>query len=107
MAKRKRSQKGMARVTSQRGLSVNTGFSDVEEAFFASAPPDEPLIVPPEQFDDDLVPPTSQRHDWERLLDQFFAALPIPQLDRRLITIAIASVMLLIGLSAVVFASLH
>lgn len=85
-------------------------WSDLEQAFFASAPPDEPQPadeVP--RFDDlDLVEPRRAEmpaalrravDDISRLITAISTSV-----DRRVITIAVATVMLLIGLSAAVFA---
>ena len=103
MAKHKRSRRHKADANSSNG-SARTPWSELEQIFFASAPPDEPQApAEPERFDD-LVPAMPAQRPWpERLL----AALTAPRLDRRIITIAIASFMLLLGLSAVVFASHH
>jgi hypothetical protein len=102
MAKHKRSRRNKADANSSNG-SARTPWSDLEQNFFASAPPDEPRAPDePERFDD-LVPALPARPWTERVL----AALTAPRLDHRIITIAIASFMFLIGLSAVVFASRH
>jgi hypothetical protein len=82
-------------------------WTDLEQAFFASAPPDEPEASPePESFDD-LIPAVPSRRRMAELADRLIATLSAPWLDLRMMTIAIASVMLLIGLSAAVFASRH
>ena len=77
-----------------------TVWSDVEETFFASAPPDEaePPSAP-ESFDD-LVPIPSLREEatWVRWLES--------GVRPRVAAIALASVLILLGLTAVVFASL-
>ncbi len=80
-----------------------TVWSDVEETFFASAPPDEaePPSAP-ESFDD-LVPIPSLREEatwatWARWLES--------GVRPRVAAIALASVLILLGLTAVVFASL-
>jgi hypothetical protein len=85
-------------------------WSDLEQEFFASAPPDEPQ--PPAEAPDfgDLVadeprrpemPPTLRRalDDVSRLITAIST-----RIDRRTITIALATFMLLVGLSAAVFA---
>jgi hypothetical protein len=82
-------------------------WTDLEQTFFASAPPDEPEPASePEQFDD-LIPPEPSRRRMAELVDRLIAVLSAPRIDFRVVTIAIASVMLLIGLSAAVFASRH
>jgi len=107
MAKRKRSRKATAGAEAQRCQSDNAAWDEVEQAFFAAAPPDEPVAVSAESFEDDLVPAATSKRDLAERLRGFIAALPTPQLDRRFLTIAIATFMLLIGLSAAVFASWH
>ena len=103
MAKHKRSRRHKADANPSNG-STRTPWSDLEQDFFASAPPDEPQApADPERFDDLVSALPAQRAWTERVL----AAITAPRLDHRIITIAIASVMLLIGLSAVVFASRH
>ena len=82
-------------------------WTDLEQGFFASAPPDEPQpSAEPERFDDLVATaPTGRR--FTEVLARLIAALSAPRIDLRVVTIGIASVMLLIGLSAVVFASWH
>lgn len=106
MAKRKRSRKATAGAEAQRCHSDNPAWEEIEQAFFASAPPEEPVAVQVESFDD-LAPATTARRDLADHLGRFMAALPRLELDRRFITIAVATFMLLIGLSAAVFASWH
>ena len=104
MAKHKRPQKTKSR------RSLEPAWNDLEQAFFASAPPDEPEpAAEPEQFDDliPLIPPAPSRRRWTELGHHVVAALSEPRLDLRLVTIGIASIAFLIGLSAVVFASLR
>jgi hypothetical protein len=105
MAKHKRSRRHKAGATPSSNGPARTPFSDLEQTFFASAPPDDAEApAEPERFDDldDPITALAPRRAWtERVL----AAIAAPRLDLRVITIAIASVMLLIGLSAVVFAS--
>jgi hypothetical protein len=103
---KKRNKKPKARssnrVADSSRRSGETIWSDLEQAFFASAPPDvaEPLPEP-ERFDD-LVAATPLRSGAGR-----FAAWPTAQsLGRQSVAIALASVLMLIGLSAVLFASL-
>jgi len=103
MAKHKRSRRHKADANAS-NAPARAPWSDLEQSFFDSAPPDEPQApAEPERFDD-LVPALPAQRAWaERVL----TAITAPRLDHRIITIAIASVMLLIGLSAVVFASHH
>ena len=102
MSKKKRAQRSKH--------SNIQAWSDLEQAFFASAPPDEPQ--PPEEavrFDDlesiELgraeMPPALRR-----TLDQISRLMIAisSRIDRRSITIAVATFMLLVGLSAAVFA---
>jgi len=101
MAKHKRPQKTKSR------RSLEPAWNDLEQTFFASAPSDEPQpAAEPESFDD-LIPPAPSRRRWPELRQRLIAALSAPRVNFRVVTIAIASVMLLIGLSAVVFASRH
>ena len=103
MAKHKRSRRQKAHASSS-NASAGTPWSDLEQNFFASAPPDEPQApAEPERFDD-LDSALPAQRPWP---ERVFAAIMDPRLDYRIITIAIASVMFLIGLSAVVFASRH
>jgi hypothetical protein len=104
MAKRKHWHKTKGDAADRKSGSP-APWSDLEQTFFASAPPDEPEApAEPESFDD-LIPAAmvARRDLTTRVID----ALSAPRVDRRIITIAIATVMLLIGLSAAVFASHH
>ena len=103
MAKRKHWHKTKSDAADRKSGSP-APWSDLEQTFFASAPPDEP--EPPAEPDtfDDLVAAMPARRSWT---ERAIAEIAAPRLDRRLITIAIASMMLLLGLSAVVFASLR
>jgi hypothetical protein len=102
MSKKKRAQKAKPSHTS--------AWSDLEQAFFAAAPPDEPQ--PPDEalrFDDlgPVAAAGAEMPPWlRRALDEVsrLGTAISTRVDRRLITIAIATVMLLIGLSAAVFA---
>jgi len=93
MSKKKRSRRGKADDSDRSQRSAAPGWwNDLEQAFFASAPPDEPPPpAEPLRFDDlsQVTPP--RRHG--RLMNQ------------HLIAIVLASVTLLIVLTAVVFAS--
>ena len=120
MSKKKRNKRTRGRSNESVAISSRERvWSDVEEAFFATAPPDqaEPPAAP-ESFDD-LLPIPSPRavgRGWA----PFGAFLPIPspraaaRWDRGLgprvrptfATIALASVLMLLALTAVVFASL-
>ncbi len=109
MAKRKRPRKMKTqdRAADLSRRSPEPAWTDLEQTFFASAPPDEPEAPSePEQFDD-LIPAAPARPQWTDVARRLVAALSAPRLDFRVITIAIASVLLLIGLSAAVFASRH
>jgi hypothetical protein len=99
MSKKKRNKTTKGRF---KGSVADTGWerawSDIEEAFFATAPPDqaEPP-APPESFDDlDLVPVPSG--PWDRGSGRVFRP--------NAAAIALASVLMLLALTAVVFASL-
>jgi hypothetical protein len=104
MSKKKRNKKAKGR---SKGSVADSGWervwNDVEETFFASAPPDqaEPPAAP-ECFDD-LAPNPSPREaatwaTWDKWSGR--AIRP------RVAAIALASVAILLGLTAVVFASL-
>jgi hypothetical protein len=104
MAKHKRSKKTPAKT------KLEPAWNQLEQTFFASAPSDEPEApAEPERFDDleDLVLPAPSDRRWTERVHRLIAALFTPRVDLRVVTIAIASVMLLVGLSAVVFASRH
>ena len=105
MAKHKRPSKKTPAKT-----KLEPAWNQLEQTFFASAPSDDPEAPPePERFDDldDLVSLAPSQRRWPERLHRLIAALFTPRVDLRVVTIAIASVMLLIGLSAVVFASRH
>ena len=105
--KRLRKMKTNDRAADRSRRSPESAWSDLEQTFFESAPPDEPQpSAEPERFDD-LIPAAPSRPQWTELLQRLIAALSAPRVDLRVVTIGIASVMLLIGLSAVVFASRH
>jgi hypothetical protein len=105
--KRLRKMKTNDRAADRSRRSPESAWTDLEQTFFESAPPDEPQpSAEPEQFDD-LIPAAPSRPSWTALLQRLIAALSAPRVDLRVVTIGIASVMLLIGLSAVVFASRH
>ena len=87
-----------------------TAWSDLEQEFFASAPPDE--AEPPAEAPsfDDLAADEPRRAEMpvalRRTLDEVSRAVAAisTRVDRRIITIALATMMLLVGLSAAVFA---
>jgi len=114
MAKKKRSKKSGSPVANSSRRPDKGPWSDLEQTFFAAAPPDEAgPVAEAERFDDldPIVPPRQQLPPGvQRLLDgltRLVAAVTAPRLDLRTVTIAIASLVLLIGLSAAVFASHH
>jgi hypothetical protein len=118
MAKKKRSRqnKTVAGIFSKR---ADEAWNELERAFFAAAPPDIALAAPAAERFDDLdegLPPRlnhsrgrrgrAEVRDAMATLKQIAEMLiTAPWLNRRNVTIALASMMLLIGLSAVVFAS--
>ena len=118
MAKKKRSRqnKTVAGIFSKR---ADEAWNELERAFFAAAPPDIALAAPAAERFDDLdegLPPRLKRSRGSRgraelgeamaTLRRIAATLATaPWLNRRNVTIALASMMLLLGLSAVVFAS--
>ena len=102
MSKKKRAQKAKL-------SNTTTAWSDLEQAFFAAAPPDEPEPATEALSFDDLGPVAAARGmpPWlKRTLDEVgrLGTAISSRLDRRTITVALATVMLLIGLSAAVFA---
>jgi hypothetical protein len=123
MAKKKRSRadKKSGAIHSKRtdapaSASVAAAWDDLEQSFFASAPPDTAAPpAQPERFDDldeGWAVPIRRRRSRAELRDALGtirrladALVTAPWLNRRNITIALASFMLLVGLSAVVFAS--
>jgi hypothetical protein len=113
MAKKKRSHRSNARIENPSRRPDKGSWSDLEQAFFAAAPPDMPgPAVEPECFDDLQSTTVPSRPQLPAGLQRFLnavtrlvGALTAPRLSLRNVTIAIASLVLLIGLSAVVFAS--
>ena len=112
MPKKKRSQKHSDRIENPSRRPDKGSWSDLERAFFAAAPPDQPgPAVEPECFDDLQAAGPSRPElpaGLQRLLNaatRLVGVLSAPRLSLRNVTIAIASLVLLIGLSAVVFAS--
>jgi hypothetical protein len=87
-------------------------WSDLEEAFFAAAPPDDPVpALAPLQFDD-LDAPASRPHPrLDRLRQALREAWRVfdeavgQSSDGRTFWVVLATVMIVIGLSAAVFAS--
>lgn len=112
MSKKKRSRSGKRNATSSPRRPDEGAWGDLELAFFASAPPEVPgPAVEPESFDDLFAPTTSSPPmpaGMRRFLDavtRLGVVLSAPRLSLRNVTIAVASLILLVGLSAVVFAS--
>jgi hypothetical protein len=103
MSKKKHAQ----RVKEQ---SNKAAWNDLERAFFESAPPDEPQppVAAPSFQDLDAEAPrrTDVPVGLRRVLDEVSRLVTAisTRVDRRTITIAIATFMLLVGLSAAVFA---
>jgi len=98
MSKKKRNKRTKGRSNdSMAASSRERVWSDIEEAFFASAPPDQAEPPTAAESFDDLLPLPSPREaaTWSgRAIRPSVAA------------IALASVAILLGLTAVVFASL-
>jgi len=80
-------------------------WSELEQSFFAAAPP-EVAEAPTEleRFDDLDAGIPARPHPLHETVRRVLAALAALPIDRRTITVAIGAVMLLIGLSAAVFA---
>ena len=112
MSKKKRSRSGKRNAASSPRGPDEGAWGDLEQTFFASAPPEVPgPAVEPESFDD-LLAPTASRSQLPAGLRQLLDAvtrlgtvLSAPRMNLRNVTIAVASLILLIGLSAAVFAS--
>lgn len=117
MSKKKRNKRTKGR--SNDGVAVSNRerlWSDVEEAFFATAPPDEAEPpAPPESFDDLLPIPAPREAERTRAPFGAFLLIPAPREAGRgsgprvrpsAAAIALASVAMLLALTAVVFASL-
>jgi hypothetical protein len=102
MSKKKRSQKAKE--------SDTATWSHLEQEFFASAPPDEAQPPPEAPSFEDLVADEPRRREMSvglrRVLDEVSRLVTAisTRVDRRTITIALATFMLLVGLSAAVFA---
>jgi len=103
MSKKKRAH----RVKQQ---SNTPAWDDLEQAFFESAPPDEPQPAAEALSFHDLDADEPRRRELpltlRRALDEVSRLVTAisTRVDRRTITIAIATFMLLVGLSAAVFA---
>jgi hypothetical protein len=103
MSKKKRAQ----RVKQQSHIAT---WNELEQAFFESAPPDEPQPAPEalsfHDLDGDAPRPGEIPVSMQRALDGLSRLVTAitSRLDRRTITIAVATFMLLVGLSAAVFA---
>ena len=112
MSKKKRPRSARRRPVNPSQQPGNARWSDLEQSFFSSAPPDVPgPAVEPERFDD-LSPTVTSGPQLpaglQRLggaISRLIATLAAPRLSLRNVTIAVASLILLIGLSAAVFAS--
>jgi hypothetical protein len=120
MSKKKRNKRTKGRSNGCMAVSSRESvWSDVEESFFATAPPDQAEPPAPAESFDDLLPIPSPRGAG-RTRAPFGAFLLIPALREAatwargsgrgvrptFATIALASVLMLLALSAVVFASL-
>ena len=105
MSKKNRSRRGKGnsgRVTT--GASPPT-WSELEQSFFAAAPSDVPgAAAELDRFDDLDIGMPPRRERFPELIRQLVDALSALRLDLKTITVAIGAVMLLIGLSAAVFA---
>jgi hypothetical protein len=95
----------------QRVKQSNTpAWDDLEQAFFESAPPDEPQPAAEalsfRDLDGDEPPRRELPVTLRRALDEVSRLVTAisARVDRRTITIAVATFMLLVGLSAAVFA---
>jgi hypothetical protein len=103
MSKRKRSRKV---------ATVATAWSDVEEAFFAAAPPDDPAPGPePLRFDDLVAEPSKSEVGtpvpawWSRLTAELrrLVATGRAGSERLAVWVVLATLLVLVGLSAAVF----
>ena len=104
MSKRKRSRRTKRNGTAQSQRSDEAAWTDIEQAFFAAAPPDEPEPPgEPARFDD-LISAAPPRREMPAALARAVALLAWRS-RRRAVSLALASVMLLIGLGAAVVAS--
>jgi hypothetical protein len=106
MARKKRSRKRSRGNTLEAvGSSRQIGgakWSDLEQAFFAAAPPDEPVPAPEAPRFDDLSPETPRERMSSRLVRRLMAVLSLARSSRhrRAVAVALASVCVLICLSA-------
>jgi hypothetical protein len=69
--RRRRAAAAVAAAEARRSVSE---WSELELAFFASAPPDEPDPAPPPESFDDLTGPAPQRPSWLAALGRAVAA---------------------------------
>jgi hypothetical protein len=96
---------------SQRPRPDDTAWSELEQAFFAAAPPDDPEPVPePLRFDDDTPPTPARVRPWTRYLEilpsvrwamaRFVAALAGRRLDTQIVAAALALTALIAALAS-------
>jgi hypothetical protein len=105
MSKKNRSRKGKGNSGSATTAARPPTWSELEQSFFAAAPPDVPAPVGElERFDDLDVGMPPRRERFPEVIRHLVDALSALRLDLRTVTVAIGAVMVLIGLSAVVFA---
>jgi len=105
MSKKPRSRRGKRNSGSTTTGAAPPTWSELEQSFFAAAPPDVPQPAAElERFDDLDVGMPARRGGFPELLRHLLDAVSAVRLDMKTITVAIGAVMLLIGLSAVVFA---
>jgi len=95
---------------SQRSRTDDTAWSDLEQAFFAAAPPDDPEpAAEPLRFDDDATPTAARVRTWTRHLQtlsiirstaaRLFAAIDVRRLDTKVMAAALAATVLVTALS--------
>jgi hypothetical protein len=105
MSKKPRHRRGKNNSGNPAATSPPPAWSELEQSFFAAAPPEAAeAAMEPERFDDLDAGLPARENPVREAIRRVLAALSGLQLDRRTITIAIGAVMLLIGLSAAVFA---
>jgi len=95
---------------SQRSRTDDTAWNELEQAFFAAAPPDDPEpAAEAMRFDDDTTPTPARVRDWTRYLQtlsvvrsaaaRFFVALAGRRLDTKVMAAALAATVLVTALS--------
>ena len=86
-----------------------SAWSELEHAFFAAAPPDDPEPpAEPLRFDDDAMPGPSRRPPWTLHIvsavgaaaTRFVAALAGRRLDTQIVAVALAATALIVSLTA-------